>query len=101
MSELEHQKEHFKNLVIVFTHYSINTFLLTDSHGNQNAVRGEKKQASSFKSHWKESLPECPGEGFSFPDPSKVCSLPSDGPGSHPLDIAGIFQLVPDGQPDC
>lgn len=40
VSELEHQKEHFKNLVIVFTHYSTNMFLLTDSHGNQNAVRG-------------------------------------------------------------
>ena len=76
VSELEHQKEHFKNLVIVFTHYSTNMFLLTDSHGNQNAVRGGKKQASSFKSHWKESLPECPGEGFSFPDPRfAVCCL--------------------------
>lgn len=63
---------------------------------------GEKrKQASSFKSHWKEGLPEHPGKGFRLPDASKVCSLLSDGPGSHPLDIASTFQLVPDGQPDC
>lgn len=48
VSELEHQKEHFKNLVIIFTHYSTNTFLLTDSHGSQNAVTGGKKKTSLF-----------------------------------------------------
>lgn len=63
---------------------------------------GRKKKTSLFsKSHWKEGLPERPGKGFRLPDPSKVCSLLSDGPGSHPLDIAGTFQQVPDGQPDC
>lgn len=100
MSELEHQKEHFKNLVIVFTHYSTNTFLLTDSHGNQNAVRGGRKTSLFFQVTLEGELARMPRRRIQF-SRSKVCSLLSDGPGSHPLDIAGVFQLVPDGQPDC
>lgn len=68
LSELEHQKEPFKNQVIIFTHYFTNTFLLTNSHWNKKCCCLKKK---------KKTLLSCAGKkGFRFPAP--ILGLQSD-----------------------
>jgi hypothetical protein len=67
---LEPQKKRFKNPVIIFTRYFTNTFLLTDSYGNKNAIKKKKKKKPLFQVKLESEYARHPGEIFGLLAPS-------------------------------